>query len=245
MRNAIENMNIEDELNKCYWCNQPATSIEHVPPKNLFPKGYRDELITVKSCDLHNQDFSKIDERIRFHMTSMGGESEIAKKHFDDKTIRVLLRHESKGLATDLVQNRFTTPEGELLSKESAIVWDLYFEKIIRALYFTCFKKPLDGNTHFFSNKIAMLSLSANAHFYYHLLENKLSDFWIEGNPKNKQIFDYKYYYSETENQFFTIMKFYEHHKVIGISFPVNKKINDYSLSFEEYKKNLKKMKRK
>lgn len=236
---------MENEENKCYWCNEFATGIEHVPPQNLFPKGYRNELITVKSCDLHNQDFSKIDERIRFHMTSMGGDSEIAKKHFDDKTIRGLLRQESKGLAIDLVQNRFTTTEGELRSRESAKVWDLYFEKIIRGLYFTCFGKSLNGNTHFFSNKIAMLSLSANVHFYYHLLEDKLLEFWIEGNPKNKLIFDYKYYYSESENQFFTIMKFYENHKVIGISFPANKKIDDYSLGFEEYKKGFKKMKRK
>ena len=228
-------MEIDNEINKCYWCNAPATGIEHVPPRNLFPKGNRIELITFKSCDLHNQDFSKIDERIRFHMTSMSGESEIAKKHFDDKTIRGLSRPESKGLAINLIQNRFKTNEGEVLSRENAELWDLYFEKITRGLYFTCFKEPLNGKTHFFSNKIKMLNLSANAHFYYNLLEEKLSEFWIEGNPKNKKIFDYKYFFNEFENQFFVVMTFYEYHKVIGTSFPHNRKIDDYSLTYEEY----------
>jgi hypothetical protein len=221
----------------CYWCLNPATGIEHIPPKGLFPKGHRNNLITVKSCNEHNQDFSKIDERMRFYMTSMGGESEIAKSHFDNKTIRGLKRKESRGLAIDLVTSKFTTTEGDTLFRENATNWDSYFEKIIRGLYFHHFNKNLKDRTHFFSNKIRMLMLSANAHFYYHTIEYKLSEYWINGNPENKEIFDYKYYYSESENQFLTIMTFYESHQVIGISLPNEKHIDDYSLDFEEYNK--------
>ena len=219
----------------CYWCSNPAVGDEHIPPKGLFPKGHRNNLITVRSCSKHNQDFSKIDERMRFYMTSMGGESEIAKKHFDDKTMRGLKRKESRGLAIDLVTSKFTTTEGETMFRENAINWDKYFEKIIRGLYFYHFNSNLNAPTHFFSNKIMMLMLSANAIFYYKTIEYKLLDKWIQGNPKNKEIFDYKYYYSEKENQFLTVMKFYEHHEVIGISLPDGKNIDDYSLEFDEY----------
>jgi hypothetical protein len=54
----------------CYWCKQPATSLEHVPPKCLFPvandtadgTSHREQLITVPSCDLHNGAKSDDDE---------------------------------------------------------------------------------------------------------------------------------------------------------------------------------------
>jgi len=232
----------KDTYEKCYWCSEPAIGIEHVPPQNLFPKGHRKDLITVPACNQHNQDFSKIDERIRFHMTSMGGESKLAMKHFDTKTIRGLKRKESLGLTIDLVQNRFTTPEGKTHSREKAENWDLYFEKIIKGIYYYHFKRNLISTTHFFSNKMTVLSLSANAHFYYHLLEYELAEFWIEGNSKNKEVFDYKYYYSESEKRFFTVMTFYENHKVIGLSLPIGKKIDDYGLDFEVYKERIEEM---
>jgi len=220
----------------CYWCSNPATGIEHIPPKGLFPKGHRKNLITVRSCNEHNQELSKIDERMRFYMTSMGGDSEIAKSHFENKAVRGLRRKESRGLAIDIVTSKFTTAEGNTLFKEDATNWDSYFEKIIRGLYFYHFKKNLDDRTHFFSNRISMLMLSANAHFYYHTIEHKLLKYWINGNAENKEIFDYKYYYSASENQFFIIMKFYENHEVIGISLPKGKNIDDFGLDIEEYK---------
>ncbi|WP_425641070.1 hypothetical protein ACPUEK_13590 [Marinomonas gallaica] len=49
----------------CYYCGGKVTGVEHVPPKSFFPKGLRQDLITVDSCDLHNQEKSKEDEYIR------------------------------------------------------------------------------------------------------------------------------------------------------------------------------------
>ena len=49
-------------------CDRNAVSSEHVPPKNLFPeqkdvgKDYRQYLITVPSCEIHNNHKSKDDE---------------------------------------------------------------------------------------------------------------------------------------------------------------------------------------
>ena len=48
-------------LETCYMCDSIATTREHVPPKCLFPEKkdigddiYRQNLITVPSCDKHN-----------------------------------------------------------------------------------------------------------------------------------------------------------------------------------------------
>src|SRR6266576_4429106 len=62
---------------KCYMCDKPATSHEHVPPKCIFPErkdtggeDLRDQLMTVPSCDEHNTRKSKDDE---FLMVSLAG----------------------------------------------------------------------------------------------------------------------------------------------------------------------------
>lgn len=49
----------------CYFCGNAITGVEHIPPKSFFPKGKREKLITVPSCDIHNQEKSKEDEYIR------------------------------------------------------------------------------------------------------------------------------------------------------------------------------------
>src|ERR1700735_2567636 len=54
----------------CYICEQIATSREHVPAQSFFPEGkdalngadLRRNLITVPSCDAHNQNKKKDDE---------------------------------------------------------------------------------------------------------------------------------------------------------------------------------------
>jgi len=44
---------------QCYMCSDPATGVEHVPAKCFFTKGQRENLITVPSCELHNNATSK------------------------------------------------------------------------------------------------------------------------------------------------------------------------------------------
>ena len=220
---------------KCYWCGKAAIGVEHVPPQNLFPKGYREQLITVDACNEHNQELSKIDERIRVHMLSISHKSEIARKHFKEKVIRGLKRRESQGLAIDLVGNQFEDTEGKGYWKEKSNYIDTYFEKIIRGLFYYHYNLMIDGSTHYFSDKMEHIHLSANAHFYYWEIDKQYSNNWIEGNPKNKKVFDYKYYFSEKENRFFTIMKFYETHKIIGVTIPKGKTIDHYGLDVEEY----------
>ncbi|MDC5072991.1 hypothetical protein NRA08_18095, partial [Acinetobacter baumannii] len=59
--------------NTCYMCDAEATTVEHVPPKCIFPESkdlssadklldFRKQLITVPSCDDHNGKKSKDDE---------------------------------------------------------------------------------------------------------------------------------------------------------------------------------------
>ena len=164
---------------KCYWCGKQAIGIEHVPPQNLFPQGHRKELITVTACKKHNQDLSKIDERIRVHLISMSHNSNIARKLFSEKVLKGLKRKESLGLATDLVENQFDHPDGKGYWREKSIYVDTYFEKIIRGLIFHHFGLQIIDSTHYFSDKMEHIHLSANAHFYYYEIEKQYSGNWI------------------------------------------------------------------
>jgi hypothetical protein len=48
---------------KCYYqgCIEQGITREHIPPKAFFPKGEKDQLLTVKSCAEHNNAKSKDD----------------------------------------------------------------------------------------------------------------------------------------------------------------------------------------
>lgn len=58
----------------CYMCEATATSVEHVPPRCLFPEqkdlpsgvNLRKQLITVPSCEAHNTSKSKDDEYLLY-----------------------------------------------------------------------------------------------------------------------------------------------------------------------------------
>ena len=61
-------------VDTCYMCDAEATGREHVPPRCFFPKAkdspdghdYRQNLVTVPSCDEHNQEKSKNDEYLAY-----------------------------------------------------------------------------------------------------------------------------------------------------------------------------------
>ena len=56
---------MKDSTDLCVYCDAPATTDDHVPPKNLFPKPRPSDLITVRSCESCNCGSKKDDEYFR------------------------------------------------------------------------------------------------------------------------------------------------------------------------------------
>jgi hypothetical protein len=54
-------------------CDAEASTREHVPPKAFFPSGYRQNLVTVPSCEVHNHDQSLDIEYARNVITGFYG----------------------------------------------------------------------------------------------------------------------------------------------------------------------------
>lgn len=142
--------------NKCYWCESEAFSMEHVPPKCLFPenkdvkhifnKTYREHLITVPSCDEHNLRKSNLDEYLMVTLSGKVGNNSLAYVQTLTKIERSLKRN-SKLLDIE---------KGETIKlndKEFPVLWinadtrklNYSFESIARGLYYHENNKSFKG----------------------------------------------------------------------------------------------------
>lgn len=86
-------------MERCYMCEQAATSREHVPPRCLFPESkdmggaqYRENLITVPSCDVHNMAKSRDDEFLMVSLAGIIGNNSIGYRHKFGKVNKAIRR---------------------------------------------------------------------------------------------------------------------------------------------------------
>lgn len=85
----------------CYMCENESTSVEHVPPKCIFPEqkdlheevDLRKNLITVPSCDLHNSKKSKDDEYLFYCLAVSLLSNKYAINQFATKITRAIERN--------------------------------------------------------------------------------------------------------------------------------------------------------
>ncbi len=79
-------------------CDSDAVTVEHVPPKCLFPEfkdsgsNFRVDLITVPSCDVHNGQKSRDDEFLMVSIAGIIGNNSIGYEHYHGKIQRALRR---------------------------------------------------------------------------------------------------------------------------------------------------------
>lgn len=104
---------------KCYMCENTATSIEHVPPKCLFPeikdsgKNHRVNLITVPSCHEHNEQKSNNDEFLMVSIAGIIGNNSIGYQHYHGKIQRSLKRTSFKLLEKVFLKKKLFRFEAE------------------------------------------------------------------------------------------------------------------------------------
>jgi hypothetical protein len=94
----------------CYICGkEDADTDDHVPPKNIFLKKYRnigDDLITIPAHQNCNKRFEKDDEYFRFCLSIPSyWDSEKAREMWDVKMKDQLHRPESQGFRSYLLKN--------------------------------------------------------------------------------------------------------------------------------------------
>lgn len=210
----------------CYWCgeNLPLnnTSKEHVPPFTFFPKGHRENLMTVPSCLVHNNNLSYLDEKFQFFIKAFKT-NEIAIDDLNTRVKRGFERKEKQSFVRSLEENsKSGTIDGKPhwflpLEQNEA---ELFIEKIVRGLYFYHKEKPAKGIIQSISKRIIYengVNTIAGVDF---LKEDLNSDILSNGDYKNPKVF--KYQYLDFRDMFVVFMQFYDDVEFIGWKYPEN-----------------------
>lgn len=207
----------------CYWCGIELTSDtqkkEHVPPFTFFPKGFRENLITVPSCFEHNNKYSSLDEKFQIFI-KMFGTNEIAINDFNDRVIRGLDRKEKESFVKDLNNKSSVVKingKRNLLVELDHNESQLFIEKIIRGIYFYHKEKPAKGIIQSVTKFIHREVLNNPAIVEY-LLEDVHPQLFTQGYFRNPEVFSYKFL--EAQDTFTVIMNFYNEVEFIGWVFP-------------------------
>lgn len=113
---------------KCYYCENEGTTVEHIPPKCIFPENKRKNLITVKSCYTHNNEKSGDDEYLRNILTICKSINVEGEKHFSNKTLKSIIRNQNGN--NNIIKN----PELILVNNEESISNEINYERITTLL---------------------------------------------------------------------------------------------------------------
>lgn len=207
----------------CYWCGQPATTREHVPPRGLFPKGYREELIRVGACNTHNTDFSRLDERFKIYIQTVSA-SQLAVDDFKSKTVKGLNRPEAAGLVKSLSDSSFyheINGEKRIVMKIDTENTEKFVEKIVRGLYFYHTGKHILGENRIISCSIQFYNPDTNYEEFFKIMLPVLqSNIMTEGDNENPDIFRYRFYYLDLFDAFIIALNFYKSVEFVAMVLP-------------------------
>jgi hypothetical protein len=126
----------------CYMCDKEKVSVEHAPPKSFFPSDMRNNLITVDSCQEHNEDTSLDDEYVRNLITMLTYGNDTAYELFSEKTIKSFKRSPALLQSTTERQHPVNfngTPTVALEIDRDRV--DLVMRKIAYALFYHKYNK--------------------------------------------------------------------------------------------------------
>lgn len=150
----------------CYYCGRTATSIEHVPPRCIFPErkdafgaDMRKNLITVPSCDEHNLEKSKDDEFLMACVTPVVGNNGAgyiqtqtklrrAFDRSDGRLLRAIMPGAKEAGVVMLGGTRFPILVGHADMRRLCCI----LEHVAHGLYFHVMKSRFIGKCHVIPN---------------------------------------------------------------------------------------------
>jgi hypothetical protein len=209
---------------KCYMCDSPATSHEHVPPKCVFPerkdaagRDFRSQLITVPSCDVHNSKKATDDEFLMVSLAGIIGNNSIGYRHRLTKVNRAI--RNTSGRLLDAV---YLKRKHYLVQLENngflEVIWgtpdydrlECCFERIARGLFFHKFRTSFKGRLKVLLGYIRHddKNSAAFSAFIKHRSEIELIGKEKVGN--NPSVFFYQFSDRDKYGLFMVRMCFYE-----------------------------------
>ena len=217
----------------CYMCDATATSVEHVPPRCLFPEqkdlpsgvDLRKKLITVPSCEVHNTSKSKDDEYLLYALSMNIPNDPTASNHFLTKILRAIQRRPSvirKFTEKQIPVKVEDTQTGEIHETLALQVDRQRLENALmmigRALYFHHFKTSWKGSVSAYPNFLLALT-EPNARELNEPVEKMaaLAEEFFLDQPRygeNQDVFSYQVAAGQLPVETIMLLRFYEGSRV-------------------------------
>lgn len=201
----------------CFFCGNPASSVDHIPPKCFFPKAkdmpagspdYRKQLITLPACKAHNENYSKDDEYIATCIVTYYKNNTVALEQVNGKIIRAL--GNSLGLADRMLKNQKRALLNDIPTMAFSVErsrFEKVFERIGKGLYFYKYGKVWDQDVIAMSPSLRNPDLTASQIeiLIAPIVENLMNGVGLNG--ENPDVFYYQHI--SKDNRHFFKLTFY------------------------------------
>lgn len=182
----------------CYFqgCSAKGTTKEHIPPRSFFPDGEKEQLLTVRSCEKHNNAKSVDDLYVLAQICMNASPSNRAGEVWESKIVPQLAFNNG-AFQKRLAAGSRRLPDGAVKYRVEIARMDEFFSALsCGILYKTC-RTPLPQNyniAHVYHNFTghsdpAMLAIESGIEKFY---SGKPLDFMSFGEPgtKNENIYN-------------------------------------------------------
>src|SRR3954447_2286562 len=88
----------------CVYCDKPATTRDHIPPRCLFGENKPSNLVTVPACEKCNNGAARDDEYAMRLALVEGTQRTQAGREVDEAFNRAIARPQAKGLLTGFMR---------------------------------------------------------------------------------------------------------------------------------------------
>lgn len=181
----------------CYFqgCTEKGVTKEHIPPRSFFPDGEKEQLLTVKSCERHNNSKSKDDLYVLAQICMNASPSNRAREVFMNK-VEPQLEFNNGALRKRLAEGAVPLADGAVKYKVDAARLDDFFTALSCGIIYKSCGSPLPANyeiSHVFHSlqseanpQMQDIEDAINNHY-----EGKPMDFMEFGDPdtRNENIY--------------------------------------------------------
>jgi len=131
----------------CYFqgCDKDGVTKEHIPPRSFFPDGEKDQLLTVKSCKVHNNAKSKDDLYVLAHICLNASPSNRAREVFLTKVVPQL-EYNNGALRKRLAKGSINIGNGAVKYQVDMPRFDDFFTALSCGIIYISCGSPLPQN---------------------------------------------------------------------------------------------------
>jgi hypothetical protein len=132
---------------KCYFqgCEKKGITKEHIPPRSFFPEGENEQLLTIKSCEIHNNKKSTDDQYVLAQICMNASPNNRAREVFLKKIVPQL-SHNGGAFKKMLSEGAISLPDGTVKYHVDVQRFDDFFTALTCGMVFKTCKDQVPKN---------------------------------------------------------------------------------------------------